>query len=773
MLFGDWQFASAQVVVLDSITREPVSFASVYDITEPGTGTTADINGVFKIASYAEGHLIRIGSIGYITQILTYSNTLKVILLSPDSQELNEVSITANDAPAIEVIKKVLLNKDINSLKNYPYYQCRSYVKSTLSFEGDTDSVSLNMGKEKVTFPRMIMISESIVEKQYQRPGKEYEKVLQSSFSGLKEPYFAFTPNDMHSMDPYETVIRIYGKDFISPVTQLSWLKYHFNLSRIYQEGNDSMYVIDFWPRISGSNALRGFVIISDQQWAIQKMRLQNEGGELYPVIIQQEFTKESGKWFPIKMVTEVKYPFPIPAIPQNLIFNITAKFDQVKYDSVSIAANKANTTEFIDSKDLFNKSLLDSIRGKNLPIVERNAYEFGNELFNNSAMGYFLGNMESFLRLKIPVGPISINLKDVFRHNKFEKYRWGMGLSTNSKFSSRYELGGYMGYGVGDGLLKYGIYGSVYFDRIKTRSVSISYIHDLGFNELFSFRNNYYNKFFSDYFYSEQKVALSTNLFLNPFDINAAVSYSKIRPFYTYSLSQNGEELKAPYENNVFSLSIKYEKARQYNFFNTFYTIRNIDYPVIQLNFRMGFKALGRGDFKYQAVSLNLNKYFKQNVMGQSLVTLEVGKIFGVAPLFDLFNAPASRLSRLTLQVPNAFQTMPANTYWSNQYFNYFLYHLFGQLYSIKFSRPAPFIAWNGGWASLTSPSLHQGIKLKQYPQGYQEAGVGLNNIIRLKFRNFIGIGINFGMYHQIFEPIEPLSWSTVVYKVGIGFSY
>jgi len=72
-----------------------------------------------------------------------------------------------------------------------------------------------------------------------------------------------------------------------------------------------------------------------------------------------------------------------------------------------------------------------------------------------------------------------------------------------------------------------------------------------------------------------------------------------------------------------------------------------------------------------------------------------------------------------------------------------------------------------------LTSPSLHQGIKLKQYPQGYQEAGVGLNNIIRLKFRNFIGIGINFGMYHQIFEPIEPLSWSTVVYKVGIGFSY
>lgn len=764
---------SAQTSILDSITHEPVSFASLYDKLDPRLGTSANIDGFIDFQPAMAGHRIRITSVGYKAIDTIYGQNLSIIYLSKENKELDEVVIKANDDPAISILKKVLAHKSLNSPDNIPFYQCIAYLKTKVSLNGTEDSVQVTIGSDTMLMPRVILISESVVKKEYERYNKSYEKVLISSFSGLKEPRFAIAANDFQDMDPYDQVIRLYGREYVNPVSNLSWFKYKFNLSRKYSEGKDSIFVIDFWPRTKAGNAFKGFLIISSDNWGIQKIRLETLSEDLYPVIIHQENSKKSGRWFPDKLISEVKFPFPIP-VKNNVKFllNVTATFSDIKFDSVRVSPLKANTIDISKSPNLFDRSRLDSFRTAPLEKIEQNAYDNADQLLLSSPISYLLKNVEYLLKLQVPIGYINLRTDKILHINNYEGIRYGLGLITNRKLSDFWDIGGYVNYGTLDERWKFGAEASVYFNKLHSDFFRLSYSDDLNTIPLFNFRNRFYNKYYNKYYARERKWQGLVNISKNPFILTMALSTSEINPFYNYQFKPLSRE-RNTYQDDQVSFNLIYTRSKQYNFFNTYFLIRDIIYPIIDVNFTLGTDLLGNGMFKYKSLTFNFNQYLNQKFLGKTLMTLEIGKIWGHPPLFRLFNSPGSRTEKLTLLVPNSFQTMTPNIYWSSKYLNVFLTHTFNRFYTLKFSRPSLFLAGNAGWGKLDHVTDHKNITLKDYSNGYFEVGAGFEDFLRISIKDIVGVGLNIGAFYPIHTESNHFNKDLVVYKLGFAFSY
>ncbi len=93
-----------QVMLADSITKNPVSYATVYDANGTVTGRS-DMGGFIILQKGCEYH---ISHIGYESKSLVY-NEDSIILLSPSSHQLSEVTVTA---------------------KRKKYYHCKVYFRS-------------------------------------------------------------------------------------------------------------------------------------------------------------------------------------------------------------------------------------------------------------------------------------------------------------------------------------------------------------------------------------------------------------------------------------------------------------------------------------------------------------------------------------------------------------------------------------------------------------------------------------------------------------------
>jgi len=104
LAFISIEMLAQQVMLADSITKNPVSNATVYDANGAVTGRS-DMGGYISLQKGCEYH---ISHIGYEPKSLVY-NEDSIIFLSPSTYNISEVNITA---------------------KRKKYYHCKVYFRS-------------------------------------------------------------------------------------------------------------------------------------------------------------------------------------------------------------------------------------------------------------------------------------------------------------------------------------------------------------------------------------------------------------------------------------------------------------------------------------------------------------------------------------------------------------------------------------------------------------------------------------------------------------------
>ncbi|MCU0383078.1 MAG: DUF5686 and carboxypeptidase regulatory-like domain-containing protein, partial [Cyclobacteriaceae bacterium] len=280
-------------VVADEGNKNPIAFAHI-TLSDRKTGTISDIDGRFSF-SLPSGYtdVVYITHINY--QPLQLSaiefRRLSVLLLKPRITELSEVVIQAGENPAWAIIRKAVANKRLNDPDRKQNYSFTSYNKLILSGGGNalnkdsllqarqtaekklskTDSSRLQIDNflERSHF----YVAESVTEKHFQQPGKNFEKLITHKASGFRSPLFIALPNDYQPTGFYQELVPLFGSNYLNPISVNSEKKYDFELTDTVYVATDTLFVIAFQPYSNTTFAgLRGKISISTNNYAIKNV---------------------------------------------------------------------------------------------------------------------------------------------------------------------------------------------------------------------------------------------------------------------------------------------------------------------------------------------------------------------------------------------------------------------------------------------------------------------------------------------------------------------
>ena len=128
---GFTQVTKIMGTVQDGLSKEVIPFANVII---PGTtiGTLTDFNGNYSLEFKQKGDSVSASLIGYnrSTKKILHNQFQTINFeLNPQNLNLPEVTITYQGNPAEVIIKKVIRNKEKNTLQSFQAYQYEAYTK--------------------------------------------------------------------------------------------------------------------------------------------------------------------------------------------------------------------------------------------------------------------------------------------------------------------------------------------------------------------------------------------------------------------------------------------------------------------------------------------------------------------------------------------------------------------------------------------------------------------------------------------------------------------
>ncbi len=165
-------------------------------------------------------------------------------------------------------------------------------------------------------------------------------------------------------------------------------------------------------------------------------------------------------------------------------------------------------------------------------------------------------------------------------------------------------------------------------------------------------------------------------------------------------------------------------------------------------------------------------------NRLGNERLLITAGKTWSdkPLPLSKLFAGNGFLIDNSALYYFGGMQTMYPYAYYSDQFINlYFRHDLDFRLYNLIISphkissAPKPALAYNVLWGSLDHPEVHQLVEFSTPWQGYHEAGLLLDNLIRLNYFDVAYLTINVGYFYHITPVFDAGKNGKFVF--GLGF--
>jgi len=759
--------------VFDAGTSEPLAFVNI-TINEGKTGGTSDIDGKFTLISDEPVILLRLSYVGYETRTVTVENPSKSlsIYLKKKEIELSEVTIVAGENPAHRIIKLVLENRFRNDPEKVASFSYTSYDK--MVFTADTlnapapapnmDTLTENL--RKYLEKRNFFMMETVSERKFMAPSRNYEKVVATKISGFKDPIFVFLISQIQSTSFYKEIIKIGGRNFINPISDGSLQKYFFSIEdTTYTNHHDTVFIISFHPyKETNFDGLKGVLSINSNGWAIQNVlaepHRENEGMQIS--IEQMYELKENRQWFPVQFNVDLVLRnmkvnnYSIMANGRSYIRNVELNPELVKrqFNHIDVDVDpKAGDRDEI----FWNAYRVDSLTQKDLE-----TYRFIDSTSKAEGLEKRMRTFLSLINGKIPLGVFSLDINRIIHYNEYEKLFLGIGGSTNRKFSQWMEAGGYWGYGFGDKASKYGLFTNITIDRFKELRLHFSYSNDLeesaGCNRFSQDQNllqpeNYRNLLLTTFDLNEKKNAVISFRTFKYFRFKSSVSQYSKKPLYDYQYLMEGNTTRDAF--HFFTLSAGFRFAWKEKFLKTPSDLISLGskYPIVQFEYTHGYPNIAGGETTFDRFDMQVRSSWYIRYIGQSRLNLTAGWINGAVPYSELYNGHGSYRS-FTIFTPMSFNTMGMNEFTADRYLNLFYTYESGKLLfrSGRF-QPEPALALHAGFGWLNDKTKNHhllfGESLKEYSKGYFESGLLFFNLLNLRlYRLGAGIFYRFGAY-------------------------
>jgi len=764
-------------------------------------GAPTDSYGRFKISTTNLSYTsIKVSFVGYkvaIVPIVPGKEQIINVKLVPDQAELAEVEIKAGkkpkyrnkDNPAVELIRKVIENKEKNRPEAYNYVEYRAYDKIQFSLANVSPTIGdkklfkkykfIFDNRDSVTVPGQSLLPIYLAEKlshYYYRKSPEKEKTVilgdkTVDFGGSidNEGIGSFFKYLYNKVDIYDNNVNVITNNFLSPIADGAPTFYKFFISdTITLDNKQKLIELTFTPRNLEDMLFQGEIYITmDGNYAVQKAKLginkhinlnfvnsmeidldfeQNPDGRYH---LSKSNTvadfglnkKKTGGLFGIRDITYKDYivnkPHPDTAYKTDVNAEVP---DEVKHRSDEFwAQNRLDTLTTAESKVYKN---IDSL--KNMPSFKR-TLDIATLLF----AGYY--PLKGF-----EIGPSNT----FYSFNPIEGFKLRLGGRTTPELSKRYYFETYAAYGFKDDKWK-GFLSGTYSLNNKTiykfpqNYLRASFQRDTkipGLNLQFVQQDNFFLSFKrgvnDKYLYNDYYKFDYVHEYLNHFSYSFEFRNWKQSPAGSLYFTNNTGTIPSLTTTEV-NLNLRYAPNEQFYQGKIYRVPVPSKYPVISFDYTQGFKNVFHGAYNYENLHARLDKRFYLSQLGFADASFEASHIFGQVPypLLDILSANQTYAYSLNSYNLMNFLEFVGDHYESvniDQHFMGFFLNKIPLFKKLKWREVLSFKAAMGGVSDLNNPALHP--ELYQFPvtsagqpityalngTPYVEGGVGVENIFK-----------------------------------------
>lgn len=762
--------------VIDSVSGNPLAFVSII-VNNGLQGGRTDIDGVFSFKNNAEPKWLNLSYVGYkplIFPLNGYCSNLEIRMASANN-ELSEVVIVPGENPAHRIIKKAIENRKNNDPEQMKSFRYQSYNKITIDWyfnekyyqaaeiwnNDSTKADSSLLSLKNRAYKQHVMMMESFSERIFLFPGKSKETVLGTRVSGFKDPNFASLATDIQPFSFYSDLVSLQltgTSDYLNPVGNGAIGRYSYLIEDTLYENKDSVYIISFHPMKGKTfNGLKGVVYINTNGYAIQNVIAEPADYGVWKIKIQQQYRFIEGKqWFP----EQLNYDWIIPEYPSKKVGIMLKGRSYI---------NPVELDPLLDSKDFGpDKVLMADSAGKRDAVfwnTNRNdtlskkeivTYVYMDSLGREINFDYYTRLAPAIMEGFFPIGPIDISYDKIYDYNKTEGHRFGLGLRTGEKIARWFNIGGYFGYGLADKQWKYGGELNIKLCRRHDIEWYCRYHYDLeepGTSNLYKYPNSAYwlgmmglqHDMTTHY---ETGFRFRTFRFL---EAEISAHRSTVNPSYNYSYYFGNGESDTSFIFSEARLGLRYAiRDDVTEIFGRRFSM-GTRFPVFYLSYTYGIPGTLGGEYEYSRIEAAITKRFRIRNLGYTTLTAEGGLVIGNIPYSRLFRGKGSYSGDVSFLIHNSFQTMRTDEFASNRFVSFFFRHQFGRLlFTAKKFKPEFSIVHNLTFGDLSNSEYHQNLQLKAPSKGYFEAGLIIDNIIRLNILRIAYVGIGGGVFYR-----------------------
>lgn len=774
--FNAYTQESIKGTVVERNSKLPISFATVvYQKNSLQKGVITDVHGKFEIVENGISS-ITVSCMGYKPKqvaVASTSNKLNLVIeLEEAAYEIKGVVITPKDNPALRIIRNALEKKDENNYQKYDKYSYNCYFKTIIDLKFPSDSAALDSltkkQKERIA-QRAGFISESVV-KTTSVDGRVDNRIVAQRTSGFESPILvqSFFSLFHSSISFYNNNIPLFllpfsndrsVSEYVSPLADGCLNIYSYQLEDKYTDAADTIFIVSFHPKKGTTfNGLVGTLFISSNNFAIKSIVVEPYEKGLIGFRFRQDYDFINGKWFPTVLDEEIgwvqqKVSAKVNAYPAYVIKSI---IDSVNYNPIVNKGDVRLETVYVDEESLKSSDLIiGKARKDSLSPREINTYQFMDSIGQKKNFDYWINLAPKLTEGKIPLYFLDIEIDKLYLYNKYEGSRVGLGLSINNKLSKYFSVGGFFAYGFGDEESKYGGNLEINLDRYNEVKLKFFYQNDLReaganlFSRLAVINTNDYLRRYLGYRFDnciEQRAEFSFRAF-RYLKISSSLSLRDFKVLYPYTYK--GAAFTG-YRADEIQIAARYSYNEKMSTLGSVRYVSDIGNPTVSFNYHRGINFINKESLEYNRYEASISLVAYNGRIGQSNIRVDAGLIDRSLPYGLLFTGEGSWDKNFSTVINGSFQTMLPYEFLSDRYVNLFYSHNFGTLlFKTKKFKPQFIVVQNSGIGMLSNASYH-GIDFDQKDKIFNESGLIINNIIRLKYFNMFYIGFGVGGFYR-----------------------
>jgi hypothetical protein len=782
--------------VTDAKTGEKLPFVSVLFPGKSPVGVYTDLDGKYLLEGFAEKGIMNVQFIGYesvnlpvkVGQTQTINVKLKAVseMLTAAVVEVKREKYSNKNNPAVDLIRKMIANKDNNRIESHDYYEYDKYEKLELGlndFIVDSLQNKKTYRRLRVVFNHLdsseitgkmvlpVFFKESSSSVYYRKsPESKKEYINATRMVDLHEVIDMesienYVTDIFGNVNVYDNEIMLFDNKYMGPLSPFAPNYYRFHIIDTVLIDNTSCIQLSFFPRNEGDFGFRGnLYVTNDSIYAVKKAEIRTAPKAninfVRNFLLVQDFVFQDSTWCLRNNNATLEFVYSKndkksilaqrTVSHRNYIFNIPQPKSVYKGNEKTIKlpdydARPAEYWNAFRHKPLTHHeegifTMVDSV--KNAPIV-KTAFR----LIGLISSGYIEAG-------KVDIGPVV----SFASFNSLEGMRLRFGGKTNSNFHQNWFFSAYGAYGFQDSKFKYD--GTIMYSITKKKYypwefpmnlLQLSYSHDVkipgqsflygsGDKIFLSFVRGNVNKITY-----EHKFELSwTKENTSGFSWKPLVAWTKITPAEVLRYEDGNGQLFDNITYNEIGLLLRFAPNERFFQFQMNRFPLNQTQPIIELGHKTGFKNVAGGQYTYNRTDATLYKRWWIGGFGYADTWFKAGKVWNKVPYPLLITPQANQAYAYQDEAYNMMNYMEFVTdrYVSANLSYGFNGFLANRIPLVKKLKLREFITFKLFWGTLDDKNMPENNPdLFGFPNGtfrfdgkipYMEASFALDNIFK-----------------------------------------